>query len=289
MKQEFIERGYLKDEFKVFHLSGNLTTEVPFHYHNFKKIMICLSSNIGYIIEGKQYELQPLDIIFIEAGEIHRPLVSEQEEYERIIIYLSDDFFKDCREADLSLCFHHFRHGDSHILRSAKEVSAGLIKLALSMTTAACDSSHSPMLLQKCRMLEFMILLNDVLLSSGNIGVSPISQNIIVMQTIHYIHSHLTEELSIPILAESVHLNKSYLMHLFKAETGYTIKDYITEKRLFYARHLIEQKHPLTEACFLSGFTNYTSFYRAYTIHYGTAPRKDVRNYGLAPDAIPLE
>ena len=52
-----------------------------------------------------------------------------------------------------------------------------------------------------------------------------------------YIHQNLTrDDLNTDQIAESVFLNRSYVMHLFKAETGYTIGSYITEKRLFLAR-----------------------------------------------------
>ena len=51
-----------------------------------------------------------------------------------------------------------------------------------------------------------------------------------VLQILDYINAHLTEDLSIDRIADAAFLNRSYLMHLFRDETGYTIGKYITEK-----------------------------------------------------------
>ena len=69
-------------------------------------------------------------------------------------------------------------------------------------------------------------------------------------------------------------LNRSYLMHLFRDETGYTIGKYITEKRLYLANHAIEQGVSVTDACYQSGFRNYTTFYQAYRNKYHKSPKQ---------------
>ena len=67
-------------------------------------------------------------------------------------------------------------------------------------------------------------------------------------------------------------------MHLFRQETGTTIGGYLTEKRLFAARTLIQSGCPVTEAALQSGFPSYSAFYRAYLKKYGCSP-KDCRHH----------
>ena len=56
----------------------------------------------------------------------------------------------------------------------------------------------------------------------------------------HGIHSgHLTEDLSVDQIADAAYLSRYHLMHLFKQATGYTLGNYITEKRLLLARDLL--------------------------------------------------
>ena len=62
-------------------------------------------------------------------------------------------------------------------------------------------------------------------------------------------------------------------MHLFKAETGYSIGAYINEKRLLLAKSLIQNGMSATEACYESGFRDYSTFCRAFRKKYQTTPR----------------
>lgn len=266
------ERGYLDDSFKIFHLTGSLSDSVPLHYHEFKKIVICLNGNIGYFIEGKQYEIYPNDIILVNAGELHRPLIYDKNGYERIIIYLSDGFINSCDESDLGECFVN-AHMNTPILSCKCPSNKAIIQTALSMTDSFCKKSIAVNTLQRCRLMEFLILLNDCFSFNAKKSSNLISENKSLTKLLNYINNNLTSNLTVDSLAEHVHLNKSYLMHMFKSETGYTLMEYITEKRLFLAKYLIRQGTSLTDSCFESGFNNYTSFYRAYRKHYGTSPR----------------
>ena len=64
-------------------------------------------------------------------------------------------------------------------------------------------------------------------------------------------------------------------MHLFKEETGDTIGNYITNKRLILARRMIAEGKPVTQACYEAGFTSYSNFSRAYKKCFGeTAGQK---------------
>ena len=62
-----------------------------------------------------------------------------------------------------------------------------------------------------------------------------------VEQLLKYINRNLTEDLSIDRLSEKVFFSKYHMMRKFKNETGYTIHNYITSKRLLLARSLINE------------------------------------------------
>ena len=96
----------------------------------------------------------------------------------------------------------------------------------------------------------------------------------VIRKILDYINEHITEDLSIDRIAEAMYLNRSYLMHLFKSETGYTIGKYISEKRLFLANHLIGEGVSITDACYRSGFRNYSAFFQAYRNKYHVSPRE---------------
>ena len=85
-----------------------------------------------------------------------------------------------------------------------------------------------------------------------------------ILPILEYIAEHLVEDLSIDTLSSKFYMSRYYLMHLFKKETGYSVANYISTKRLLHARALIQSGTSVTEACFASGFKNYSTFSRAY-------------------------
>ena len=46
-------RGYLHEDFRLFHLRDMGVEEMEYHYHEFDKIVIFLSGQASYIIEGR--------------------------------------------------------------------------------------------------------------------------------------------------------------------------------------------------------------------------------------------
>ena len=61
-----------------------------------------------------------------------------------------------------------------------------------------------------------------------------------VQKALLYIDGNLTENLSLRTLAENLNVSSSYLSSLFRKETGHTLTDYITRRRVRHAMHLLK-------------------------------------------------
>lgn len=269
--------GYLDEKFKLFYITDQNVKSFEYHYHDFHKILIFFQGNVSYVIEGKQYDLKPLDIILVRAGEIHRPVIHDTSVYERIIIYISPSFFEECRQAgnDLYQCFASGERHQTGLIRLASPSVSPLPQICQELTLSFRDQNFAAGLYQKVKFMEFLIQLNRTVLEDPLSYTHAMTSNPVVQNILKYINDHLTEEtLSIDTIAQAAFLNRSYLMHLFKEETGYTVGKYISEKRMFLARSYILKGIPVTEACYRSGFKNYTAFYYAYKNKYGSAPTK---------------
>ena len=57
-------------------------------------------------------------------------------------------------------------------------------------------------------------------------------------------------------------------MRKFKEDTKMTLHNYILQKRLLYARDLIQNETPITKASIECGFNDYSSFLRAFKKHF---------------------
>ncbi|MFT4143204.1 MAG: AraC family transcriptional regulator [Mobilitalea sp.] len=274
----FEKLGYLEDDFKIFHINDRQRKDFNFHYHDFNKIMILLSGNINYTIEGKNYMLKPYDIVLVNAGEIHRPSILDNSAYERIIIYVSTQFISKYKGADYDLgyCFERAKKEDSNVLRVASMDKSKLYQVCQELEYSFEDQAYAKELYQKILFLEFLIQLNRTAISNHINYLDSANANSKLIKIIEYINEHLTEELSIDVLADQFYLSRYYLMHFFKEETGYTIGNYITEKRLLLAKNMVQNGSTITEACFQSGFKNYSTFSRAFKKAFRTIPRNAV-------------
>jgi AraC-like DNA-binding protein len=274
----FEKLGYLEDDFRMFHINDRQRKDFAFHYHDFNKIIIFISGNINYTIEGKNYILKPYDIVLVNAGEIHRPSVLDNSAYERIIIYVSTQFLNHYseKEYDLSYCFERAKKEYSNVLRIAAIEKSKLYQVCLELEHSFTDQAFAKELYQKILFLEFMIQLNRTAISNHISYLDSANGNTKLLQILAYINEHLTEEITIDTLSEHFYLSRYYLMHFFKEETGYTIGNYITEKRLLLAKDLVQRGSSITEACFQSGFKNYSTFSRAFKKTFNTLPKNAI-------------
>lgn len=274
--EQYQKSGYLHSVCRIFYLKESDAREFQYHYHDFHKILILVGGDVSYTVEGKEYELQPGDVMLIPAGQIHRPVIRGQMPYERVIAYVSHEFFAAFQQERTDL-FYGFREAEkfgSNLVRLPKKVQGRLERVVEDLIASFDTQSFDTELYQKLKLVEYLLLLNRCLLKEEQTYHPTGTANTKVLRILEYIHQHLTEELSIDNIADAMYLNRSYIMHLFKKEMGYTIGTYITEKRLFLANAYILQGESMTNACYKSGFQNYTTFYQAYKKKYHSSPKK---------------
>ena len=112
-------QGYLKEDFRFFHLKDSGKGPYEYHHHDFLKILVLLSGTVSYSIEGRSYKLEPWDMVLVDRGQIHRPEPDPAVPYERLILYLSPAFLEAHKntEGDLALCFNTASYRHSQVLR----------------------------------------------------------------------------------------------------------------------------------------------------------------------------
>lgn len=276
---DYEKKGYLNDDFRVFHLKDSEKKEYSFHYHDFAKILVLLSGDVSYTIEGRTYPLSPYDIVLVDAGQIHRPIVHSDSPYERIILYVSPAYLDSLKQksCDLSLCFLKARQEHTNVLRIASFERSLLYDCCRRLSASLKDTDYAHSLLHSLLFLEFLIQLNRAVIHNQIKYLEMNSSNAKILAILDFISAHLTEELTPDTIANTFYLSKYYLMHLFKAETGYTLNSYITNKRLLLARELLQKGIPATQVCYDCGFKNYSTFSRAYKKCFQDIPRNLMR------------
>ena len=261
--------GYLKEDFRLFHINDQTKKDFSYHYHDFHKIIVFISGKVTYHIEGKAYHLKPRDILLVSQGAIHKPEIDPSVPYERYIFWIRDDL--SCQE--LNTCFQKANDRSFNLVRADSALQEGLKDLLPEIEQTLQNKHFGDTVLRNALFTQFMIYINRIFLrTSSSPDKKTYSSDTQVEQLLKYINRNLSENLSIDQLANRFFFSKYHMMRKFKTETGYTIHNYITSKRLLMARSLISQGMPVMKAAQASGFHDYTTFVRAYKKQFGKAP-----------------
>ena len=275
--EQYEKTGYLTEPFRVFHIRDRRELEFDFHYHDFYKIIYFLEGKVNYQIEGKTYSLKPHDFVLVGANVIHRVQIDKAAFYERYIIYLSEEFLsqKSASGESLMRCFEEAQRRQNRVLHFTPETYETLVGCLLKMRRIEKqrDSCYRDLLL-KSAFLEFMVLFNIDVASQPKAFIETAVYHEKVVDVIAYIQEHLTEKVNIDVLAEKFYISKYYLMRQFKQATGYSVHQYLNEKRIQMARQMILSGVPASRACYECGFSDYSTFARRFKEIVGAAPSK---------------
>ena len=270
--EEYEKRGYLLENFRLFHLLSQSGAKVEYHYHEFCKLLLLISGRGGYVVDSQRYLLQPGDVVLIGSRCAHRPELAEDSPYERVIIYIDPGFLQQFSTQDCEL-LALFSGSRGHVLRLKESQRKKVFSLATALEKELSGESFGREILCTGELLRLLVEIGRAQRQEGAMNPSPVTPNDQrVVEWMHYLDRHLNEDLDIDKLADHFFISKFHMMRLFRDQTGFTIYNYLQQRRLMAARHMIERGMRATEACYRCGFRSYSSFTRAYNKHFGTTP-----------------
>jgi AraC-like DNA-binding protein len=91
-------------------------------------------------------------------------------------------------------------------------------------------------------------------------------------KVIRYLNDNITANITLDKLAKRFFVSKYYLCRAFKKHNGISIHGYVNQKRVMYAKQLMEEGETASGAAYRVGFGDYSAFYRAYIKVIGTSP-----------------
>ena len=266
------KRGFLLENFRLFHLKSRGGTQVEYHYHEFCKILLLLQGSGGYYVDGQRYLLQSGDIVLLDAHSIHRPELDAEETYERIILYISPEYLQRQSSGDCNLR-SVFSGEKGHVLRLPQERRQQIFRIAATLERDLAQEAFGREILSNAGLLRLLVEIGRNREGTETDLPSPVMpRNGRIVEILRYIDQHLAEDLDAEVIAKAFFISKYHMMRQFRQETGTTVHLYITQKRLVKARELMDGGMRATEACYRCGWRSYSSFTRAYNKHLGTTP-----------------
>lgn len=250
------------------------------HCHDGYELIYVSRGTGSYVVEGEEYSLDTCSLLLMPPHAFHYVKIDFSRPYERHVVnFKSSTLPIEARDA-LDRMFEEVdRYGRFY---SGEDIPAGVVPALLSMSEAVRMSAEDG----KCFITS---LLTAILLRlSLDAPVLPTQeQTALGARVVRYLNAHLTEDVSLDVLAKSFFVSKFHLCRAFKEHNGVSVLQYLTEKRVMFAKHLVEQGETAIHAASKAGFGDYSSFYRAHRRICGTAPRESkytpvsMANYGM--------
>ena len=265
------KRGYLLENFRLFHLHSEQGVKVDFHYHDFCKLLFLVSGSGSYVVEGRRYLLRSGDVVMVGSRCVHQPDI-ENEPYERIILYISPEFLQKASTPDCDL-MDVFSGRRGYVLRPKETARKKLFAMVAELEKNLSGEGYGRELLSNVSLLRLLVEAGSLLHRSDTQIPQPVMpQNPRILEIKQYLDGHLAEDIDIDTLANAFYISKYHMMRLFHKEIGLSVYNYLTQRRLLMARDLIGQGVRATEACYRCGFRSYSSFTRAFSKHFGSTP-----------------
>ena len=195
----------------------------------------------------------------------------ESPTYERIVLWINKVYLESLTEdGQLSRCFDPNLPNLIRLAAAERTtMTAWLSNLVRETYSRDFCSEYSAFGI----FLQFMVQLNRIALHTKPQQEEAAVSNL-VDQVLHHIGRHINEELTLDGLAERFFVSKYHLSHTFTREVGVSLHRYITIRRLLMARQLLSAGVPAGQVSSACGFSDYTSFYRAFKSTYQIGPRE---------------
>ena len=262
--------------------SFETSNQFPLHINKYYEAYIYISGNVSYVVENNYYNLNKGDIILVRPNEIHRPVLHENCQYERFYVLFPKDSFN-FLPADIPSPLDTInKNHQAHIVSLPQDKREKMLDTLYKISALAATEKPDRLSIYN-RLIEFLCVINEFLTQPlqeqaqqnvKNSTLPPILQNVL-----HYINSNLTEIQTVDEIAKHFYISTPYLSSVFKKYIRVNIVQYISIKKIAYARTLLETDPNITSVCFKSGFNNCSYFIKQFRRYVGITPKQYVTEH----------
>lgn len=259
----------------VNHKPSSQYAHYTHHFHSTYEIYYFVSGDACYFVEGTEYRLTPHSLLLLAPNVLHGVRVRSDSDYVRYCLYFSpSEILSERRSFLLSSFPNHLKHSRQAVfyenLQEFDFESSFRRLEQLDVLPKEQQLLYYPVYLEY--FLTRIHLMCQIRCPSST-GTRNVSSTI--MDIISYLNSNLTQPHTLDELSRRFFISKYYLNRAFKKATGTTVIDYLIHKRIFLAKQYLINGESASETAIKVGFSDYSSFYRAYTRIMGTSPAND--------------
>ena len=247
---------------------------VNLHSHSFFEILFCRNTcGAEYLVGSERYRLQKGDIVLVAPGVSHCPLLPEHmaEPYKRDVIWLSTEFMDFLIQTFPVLQNYHPLY--STLLRTAGTNWESLGEL---FQKGVWEAKHKMPGWEVAVIGNTIHLLSLIFRAFMDKTTAPMKAEKpeLLDRVLAYVETHLAEKITLGEIARHFYVSESTISQTFRQKMGVSFHRCVTQQRLIVAKTLISEGAPLEMVGQQVGFSDYSTFYRAFKQEYGINPRQ---------------
>lgn len=285
LRTDFKNRQYMiHKDFEIYYYSDRNFSDVHAHTHDYYEFYIFSGGDVSLHVNDSHWHLTPGDLIIIPPDTRHFLTVHDHSmSYQRFIFWISQSFYHTLldQSSDYAYVFKHVFQTCKYIyhldLFSFNDLQSKVIQLI--------EEIHTN---RFCKDEKINLCVRDLILSI-NRNIYELEnpnrekeEKTLYQNIVDYIEQHIHEALSLNTLSEQFYVSKYHISHVFKAQIGLSVHQYILKKRLYICKSALLQGTNISTAYLQCGFNDYSSFFKAFKKEFGLSPKEYVLNYSVS-------
>lgn len=271
---------YLNETF--YRIQGIEKYSFDFHSHQEYEIYVFHEGSCRYLIHNHIYDLEPGDILIMDGMTLHKANVNPDKEYIRSVVHFSPHWIKGLLSEMGSMyllevfqVLNHclIRTNENEQFKRIEEVICRLaeVKSTSESNTIYAETEMKVLLLQLLIHVHKLGKMNSIKIPYKKGDKAEHAGNIAA-----YIQENYMMKITIQSIAKALNLSKSYVAHVFKEMTGFTVMEYLMACRLTQVKYLLEMEpdKPINDIAYTTGFESVSHFSRFFREKVGVTARE---------------
>ncbi|WP_077610032.1 AraC family transcriptional regulator [Clostridium sp. Marseille-P2415] len=283
------------DSLYYFHGSSENWAMQGFHFHNQYEIILFLTDGALMEIGNRTYHVKAGDLFFINNKEYHRTSGPEGKNHNRYVLMFEPELLTQMAEAfhyDFAMFFEERPDPFIHRLHLAGEKLEKVEKLFGKIERNMNSENRKESSVRvKLSILELITAVNEMYQffieeekNKHFVGweeerrrqefKDPILYRERIEQLKKYIAAHAEERLDLDEISRRFYMNRYYLSHYFKKETGFTLMQYVANQKIIAAKALLKEGHSVTDVALRLSYNSDSHFIAVFKKLTGITPKK---------------